>query len=732
MSLFRILILLTLAALGTYAETSAECNVRQFGATGNGTTVDTAAINKAVEACARSGGGTVYMPAGIYLSGTVMLKDNITLFLDAGATLLGTKDLNAYQSAVEGQDWYQALVLAKGVHDAAVMGRGVIDGNRVFNPHGEEHIRGPHAVMFYDVEDMAVKDIAIHNSSNYAVIVRKALRINIDGITVQGGWDGINMHDAKDGTIANCRLYTGDDSLAGAYWENIAVSNCILNASANGIRVGGRNILIQNCVIYGPGQFAAGSSLRHRLEAGFQILPNQGNVNNKYAAKGPVDNVVLSGITMINVGTPVFIAYSGDAPYSSGNLGVGRIIINDMTVLQAGKTPFYVSASPSNPAKSIVLNNVRMTFIGDSDEADSQYQGFSPFSILQSYAVYCRNVEHLELNNVRVDFEQKDLRPAVFGDNVRELELNGFQAERDTAGAPELEGVHLGRVSRNGSVLSDANADVTDIKIPSPPHANEPFAAIVTVRNSGQQGLAHVDLRLDDQNLSREAWLGAGQTAQLWFLNLRSASGGQTRLSAGAVAKTVDVEPMPVGHEVEQPYRTAENTTAELRQYGANSFYIRAAGDHPVMQQGDQYGAIYLPTALGPSGSVTVKLENPDLRTSWVGRVGIIVRSDIRKLGQPGTYVAVTSSPAAGSYLEWESQGTGTLDQHSEFSGFTVWPHWLKLARTGSKFVGYCSNDGKTWEKIAEADLPKAPEHLDAGIFAYRDSALFRNFQINP
>src|SRR4051794_19068160 len=89
------------------------CNVRDFGAKGDGIAVDTRAINSAVEKCATAGGGTVYVPPGTYLSGTVRLRDNITLWLDSGATLRGTRDLSAYQTAVEGQVWYDALVLAK-------------------------------------------------------------------------------------------------------------------------------------------------------------------------------------------------------------------------------------------------------------------------------------------------------------------------------------------------------------------------------------------------------------------------------------------------------------------------------------------------------------------------------------------------------------------------------------------------------------------------------------------
>ena len=123
-------------------------------------------------------------------------------------------------------------------------------------------------------------------------------------MTVRGGWDGMNMHDSRDVTIANCHIYSGDDSLAGANWENVTVSNCVLNSSANTIRAGGRNVLFTNLVMYGPGEFPAGTSQRHRLEAGFQILPNRAPApgEKRLVTPGPIDNMVLSNITMINTG----------------------------------------------------------------------------------------------------------------------------------------------------------------------------------------------------------------------------------------------------------------------------------------------------------------------------------------------------------------------------------------------------------------------------------------------
>src|SRR4051794_18639134 len=107
----RLAILLSVLAGAHAAAQPAQFNVKSFGATGDGPTLDTKAINSAVDACSAAGGGTVVLPAGTYLSGTVRLKDNVTLWLQGGATLRGTKDLSQYETALAGQVWYDALVL---------------------------------------------------------------------------------------------------------------------------------------------------------------------------------------------------------------------------------------------------------------------------------------------------------------------------------------------------------------------------------------------------------------------------------------------------------------------------------------------------------------------------------------------------------------------------------------------------------------------------------------------
>ncbi len=732
MALFNHFSLLALAfttVLPASAQTRSFFDVRGYGAQGNGTALDTAAFEKAIQAASSAGGGTVFVSAGTYLTGTIRLRDNITLWLDGGATLLGTKDLAQYQSSNGSDEWYKALILAVGANNIAVVGHGMVDGNRVFNPKGEEHIRGPHAILFRDCTHVTVREIQVKDAGNYAVILRSVEGIDIDGITVHGGWDGINMHDARNATISNCRLFTGDDSLAGAYWENVTVSNCILNSACNPIRVGGRNVLITNCVMYGPGESEHGTSLRFAAEAGFQILPHSSRANNKYVKPGPVDNMVLANNTMIRMRTPIYIAYSADAPYSGNNLGVNRIVIENLTVLDGGRTPLYISAPAGNPAKSIILRNVRMTMSGGGSEAQAEGQGFSPYSILQSSAVYGRNVEHLELHDVRVDYGQPDTRPAIFGENIGTLELDRFQAQRESGSTPFHEMASIGRLILDGKQAAAISAHVDALEVPTAVVAGTPFAAAALVDATSTEGLASIPLAICGDTLARSVWLNSGENARISFLNVRCKQAGELSAEAAGIHKPLAVTAKPEGAAPSAPFRTFQNVASELRQVG-DSFYIRGGGDYTVMQYGDQYGAIYQPRALRENGTVVVKLDNPDLRSNWLGRAGIIVRSDITQPGRAPGYVILSSSPANGSYLEWDAGGKGILDRHTEFDGYSIWPHWLKLERHGSQFIGYESEDGSQWRKIGEADVFGAAGSLDAGMFAFRSSARFENFSI--
>jgi hypothetical protein len=725
-------LLLWFAASGM-AQPATQFNVKNFGAAGDGQRTDTEAINKAIQAASDSGGGTVLVPAGTYVSGTIRLQNNVTLWIDAGATILGTRNLADYHWPEGGREWDGSIILANGVHNVALMGRGTINGQNLNNPRGEEHIRGPHAVLFNNSKEIVVRDITIRDAGNYSLIFRSCERVTVDNFTAYNGYDGINMHDVRLATISNSKLYTGDDSLAGAYWENVTVTNCILNSSCNAIRVGGRNVLINNTLIYGPGQYAHRLGFRTNTESGFQILPHsagRGGSSSRLVTPGPVDNMVLSNITMINVRSPVFVAFGADAPYSGNNLGVGRIVIENLTAINCGRTPFYVAGPREKPAKSIILRNARITFVGGVKDEESNGQGFSPYSMIQAYGVYGRNVESLELHDVRVDYVDKDRRPALFGENIGTLELDRFVAQREPDGAPTLLFDGIRKLIRNGVEATSAKVLLTAL---DPPLARlfsgDRLFVPVTVQNAGHEGLADVELRLGNEAIKRTAWLGANETARIGFVNVQSTESGKIPLRLGDLAKDLMVQPKPVGGPVTAPYVGFQNLEGQVQQV-EGGFYIRENGDYAVLDHGDQYGSAYLPHGLGDSDLAMVKLENPDRRTNWVGRAGIMVRQDISKPGQSPGYLVFGASPANGFALEWDSDGDGRIDKRTVLDGYTNWPCWLKLQRQGSKFTGYSSKDGANWSKIGEADVPGAAGPLDVGVFAHRSSARFMDFKV--
>src|SRR5947208_8615799 len=168
-SVFAFGLLLLPTGVGV-AQPATQFNVKNYGAAGDGSHSDTDAINKAITTASGSGGGTVLIPAGAYLSGTIQLQNNVTLWIDAGATILGTPNLVDYRWPEGGREWDGSIILANGVHNVALMGRGMIDGQNLMNPRGEEHIRGPHAVLFNNSKDIVVRDITIRDAGNYSLI----------------------------------------------------------------------------------------------------------------------------------------------------------------------------------------------------------------------------------------------------------------------------------------------------------------------------------------------------------------------------------------------------------------------------------------------------------------------------------------------------------------------------------------------------------------------------------
>ncbi len=514
-------------------------DVRQHGAVGDGKTHDTTAINKAVKACAAAGGGQVKFPPGKYLTGTINLESNVTLMLEAGAEIIGTADLEQYQNfnppgstpLANRNRWHRALVLGVGVENVAIMGPGIINGNKVFDAMGEEKMRGPHAVLFGNSKGITIRDVSIRDAANYAVMLEFTSQVEVRGVKITGGWDGVHFRGWKDNpcrdvSITNCEFYTGDDCIAGWFWENTLIANCIINSSCNGIRIIGpaKRLIIDNCLFFGPGRFEHRTSRdKHRTNmlAGLCLQPGAWD-----KTEGLMDDVAISNITMRNVTTPLHMSLK------PGNVG-GRVMIDRMTATGCYLAAASIESWAETPIEQVTLRDINLSFTGGGTTEQAKLVVKSPpvdARPLPAWGLYVRNVKHLDLINVRLSLDADDARPMAICDGVERLTLDAFKFPHGNESPFALTGVAEVRLSDTN--VPFAKARCLDLKV-------EPLAVTAGVENGTQDGLAKVELTYGGQTLTRWTYLKASEKKDVVFTGLPALSPGRHELRCGDVFKEI-------------------------------------------------------------------------------------------------------------------------------------------------------------------------------------------------
>lgn len=331
------------AQLARAAEGRAIYNVRDYGAAGDGAKLDTVALNAAIDACTKAGGGTVYLPPGNYLTGTVVLKSHVTLELEAGATILGSENPEDYPSfpSVWGDARPMlALIFAADAENITVTGRGTIDGQgavwwkrvrlndpKKFPPgpqtdedraEAAKMSRGrPHLFRPVRCKDVVLERVNIRNSAEWNVHPTLCENVRVDGISISApatmahNTDGINPESCRNVQILNCRIDTGDDCVTlksgldelgrkmGRPDENITIANCVMKHGHGGVTIGSemsggvRNVVVTNCVF-------------EETDIGIRIKSQRGR-------GGVVEGLSVSNVQMVNVPAPFVITtfYAG-------------------------------------------------------------------------------------------------------------------------------------------------------------------------------------------------------------------------------------------------------------------------------------------------------------------------------------------------------------------------------------------------------------------------------------
>jgi sugar lactone lactonase YvrE len=415
------------------AKTSPEFNIRDFGAVGDGVTLDTPAIQAAIDAAHQAGGGQVRFPPGRYLSGTIHLRSRVSLVFDVAARLVGTDDLDQYQRPqvpdfmpeARWGNWHRGLILGEGVEDVTIIGPGTIDGNRVFDPRGEERMRGPHTIVLVDCRRFVLRDITIVDSANYAVLFQVSDDIEFRDVKFIGGWDGIHWRGAPDRwcrrvSIVDCEFQTGDDAIAGRYWEDTRITGCTINSSCNGIRLIGpaTNLIIHDNLFFGPGARSHLSSRernRNNMLSGIILQPGGWD-----RTEGPLDDVLISNNTMRHVAAPVNILVK------RGN-SAGRITVSGLDATGVYRSAISVESWAEAPVTDVVIRNARIENAGGGKAEESRREVTSEgvdARQLPAWGVYARNVKRLRLEDVRLSVVEADRRPVIIADNVAELKLD--------------------------------------------------------------------------------------------------------------------------------------------------------------------------------------------------------------------------------------------------------------------------------------------------------------------
>lgn len=498
---------LFLLGIFTAAASQNVFNVRDFGASGNGTNLDNPAINRAIEAAAEVGGGTVLVPAGTYLCGSIHLQSNIHLVIDAGATILGApQNLNAYDEtepySLGGyQDgghcyFHNSLIWGENLTNVFITGHGMINGGGLvrgdglldkmcgFTTWNKPDARkidyppvrlGNKAIALKLCRNVLIRDVTIFHGGHFAILVTGCDNLTVDNVTMDTDRDGIDIDCCHNTMVSNCRINSpNDDGL------------CPKSTFALGRTVLTENLTIVNCQVSG---FEVGTL----LDGTMKPKPN-GNGRIKFGTEssggfrnctvanctfrscrglaleevdgGIMENITINNLTMVDVPSYAIYITTGKRNRTPGLTTASRvrnILISNVIADGVGRmSGIQIMGMPDVPVEGVRLDNIRLISEGGGTAEDAArvpkelgtgYPEPRNLGILPAYGIYARHVKDLELANITTSFEKPDLRPAAAFTDVDGLQIDNFDPQIATGVAAAVISPDVRDVSIRNSPL---------------------------------------------------------------------------------------------------------------------------------------------------------------------------------------------------------------------------------------------------------------------------------------
>ena len=430
------------AILVAFSANAADYNIKKYGAVSDTTKLSTKAVQKAIDLCSAAGGGRVVVPTGSYKIGTIILKDNVHLHLERGATLYGSTSLSDYIPL--GTDFVSLrthgttvqLIYGDKVHNVVIDGYGTIDGRGRNFPSKRGHDEGitrPHLLRFVQSQDIVVKDVTLRNAACWMQHYLACDRVRIDGVKVYNrnhlNNDALDLDGCHDVVVTNFISDSDDDgitlkSTSPRLCENITISNCVVSTHCNAVKMGTettggfRNININNIVIKPSEDQKEKFCGRWNGISAIALESVDGGI---------LENVNISNFTVEGTEAPIFIRlanrarkYKPDA--STPNVGrIHNVRISNITVRNAGPTGSSITAIPGYYVEDILLENISIHHKGGvtkeqisekwHNEREANYPEGTSWGILPAKGFFVRHARNITFSNVKITTDEADERP---------------------------------------------------------------------------------------------------------------------------------------------------------------------------------------------------------------------------------------------------------------------------------------------------------------------------------
>jgi len=475
------LLLLFVINLGVSAQTY---DIRDYGVIDDTTRTCTAAIQRAIDACHEAGGGRVLLSAGLYKSGTIVLKDNVELHLSSGARLVASADdkdftvfpPTGYRSLKDAGGWV-SLIYADSAKHISITGRGVIDGRGAGRKGFIKGVAGdcngrPRNILFISCKDVTVKDITMRNSAMWNQHYLDCEDVLVSGIRVwnhcNGNNDGIDIDGCRRFVLSNSIIDSDDDgivlkSTGTAPCEDVLVMGCVVSSYANAIKLGTestggyRNIVIADCIV--KPSACKGDRIIKSTPTGITAISLE------VVDGGMMDGVTVNNIQIDGTECPLYVRladrgrkHTPDAPQPP--VGVMRNIrISNITARNTGNFCSSITGIPGRKIEDITLTNISFTNRGglrkgsfrtvdddkgvrhdsgkrlfldrywkSADEVKEDEKGYPQPTVwgnLPCYGLFLRHVEGATINNLELKSDGDEPRPPVIAVDVDNIKYGG-------------------------------------------------------------------------------------------------------------------------------------------------------------------------------------------------------------------------------------------------------------------------------------------------------------------